>query len=599
MKTIALKDLQTTDGFLFEKQKMINDVTLISVYNRFKDTRFKAISRKNYRNVFNLPHIFWDSDLAKWLEAYAYNCHLFKNEELDKIANDTIDGIIASQAACGYFNSHFQRLPSFMRFTNRDKHELYCAGHLMEAAVALKIYRGDDRLLKAMDKYADYIIKRFTVKKNTSFITPGHPEIELALVKMHALTGDKKYLDLCTFFLDNRGYKKEKDVWYPVYAQSHAPVREQLTAEGHAVRALYLYTAMADIALINKDEGLLKAVKSLFNDISTKKMYITAGVGSRFCGESFSYPYHLPNDIAYAETCASIALAMFCQRLSLLEADSTYQDVLERAFYNGCLSGISRSGKGFYYVNPLELDVKDAEYTKKENLKRDTPDIERQEVFSCSCCPPNIARLIADFNEYAFTYDDDTLFVNQYLSQKTLKAFNGISVDMTSGFPYDGKVTIKISGNGKLALRIPAWAENAKIDLNGQNVKIETVKGYLFINVKDGDVINCDFPMKVVKVYANKKVHSDAGKIALCYGPLVLAAQSEEAQALEFASVGDINEAVVNVSDGKLQIKVPVTEYENDDLYFTKPKEKTTFLTFVPYFDWGNEWQKTNMRVWF
>lgn len=276
---------------------------------------------------------------------------------MKELADEAIADICANQRADGYFNSYFQVYEPENIFKKRTEHELYCAGHLIEAAVALHESGADDRLYMAMQKYADYIYERFYVKKDTAFYTCGHPEIELALVKLYLSTGKKKYLDLSDYFVEERGRHDEETYafTYPPYHQDHAPVREQKTAEGHAVRALYLYSAMADLAHIKGDASMAQACETLFRDITQKKMYITGGTGSTYHGEAFTFAYDLPNFYAYSETCSAIALAFFCARLAKLNNKAEYHAVFERVLYNNILAGESKDGKGFFYVNPLEM----------------------------------------------------------------------------------------------------------------------------------------------------------------------------------------------------------------------------------------------------
>ena len=358
MEFIGFDKVSLESGFLHEKQKLNREVTLDAVYNRFYETgRFDAFKCDWKEGMEKQPHYYWDSDVAKWMEAVAYILKKESNPELEAKVENLIDEIEKNQSPDGYFNIFFTVIEPDKRFFERTAHELYCAGHLFEAAVAYFECTGKDRFLKLMEKYADHIIRVFVEEKTAKFITPGHEEIELALVRMYSATKKKKYLDLAKFFIDNRGYAEAEKEYY---SQSHLPVREQKTAEGHAVRACYLYAAMADVAYETGDTELYEVCKTLFADIVNKKMYITGGIGSTRKGEAFTVPYDLKNDKAYAETCAAISLMFFAHRMMRFENDAKYADVIERVLYNGMISGLSLDGTSFFYENPLEIDLKNA-----------------------------------------------------------------------------------------------------------------------------------------------------------------------------------------------------------------------------------------------
>ena len=350
MNKVEFNNIKITGGFWKERQDLIRNVTAKAVYDRFYDTgRIDAFKFDKKSEI--KPHIFWDSDVAKWMEGVAYLIQEKSEPQLEAIVENLIDLIEKNQDDCGYFNIFFTVVEPQNRFVNRDCHELYCAGHLMEAAVAYYYATGKRKFLDLMCKYADYIEKRFKIDKDAEFVTPGHQEIELALVKMYEATGEKRYLELSKFFIDERGKRSEfKYDWCKEsYHQSHIPVREQKEAVGHAVRATYLYCAMADLALRYNDKDLQSACETIFEDIVNHKMYITGGIGSSRAGEAFTIPYDLPNLIAYTESCAAIGLILFCHRMLLLTNDVKYSHVIERALYNGFLSSFSLDGKSFFY----------------------------------------------------------------------------------------------------------------------------------------------------------------------------------------------------------------------------------------------------------
>ncbi len=513
MKNVDFSNVKITGGFWKEKQDLIRNVTVNAVYDRFYGTgRFDAF--KFDKNSPIKPHFFWDSDVAKWIEGVAYLTSEKREPQLEKIVDDLVDLIEKNQDECGYFNIFHTVVEPQNRFKIRDHHELYCAGHLMEAGIAYYRATGKRKLLDLMCKYADYIEKRFKIDKDTDFVTPGHEEIELALVKMYEETGKKRYIELSKFFIDERGQRLEglNDWANESYLQSHKPVREQFEAEGHAVRAAYLYCAMADLALRYNDEELKNACEKIFDDIANHKMYITGGIGSSSAGESFSIPYDLPNLIAYTESCAAIGLILFAHRMLLLTNDVKYSSVIERALYNGFLSSFSLDGKGFFYCNPLEiipnLHKRDACTTHKTLNMSVT---QRQEVFECSCCPPNIVRFVPSIGNYLYTYDQNAIYVHQFM--ESTAEINGVTIEQKTNYPLDGKIDIKVSGRDiKLYVRIPDFTDTYK-------GKIEN--GYAIFNVKNGETVALNFEMKPQLIEANPLVTFDSGKVAVMRGPIV------------------------------------------------------------------------------
>ncbi len=526
MQLIDFRKTDITDGFWLKKTDLVSEVSVFNVYKRFKETgRFDALSCKWKNGEPNEPHIFWDSDIAKWIESVAFILEKRENAQLQKYVDDAIDLIAENQEECGYFNSCYQ-VHDKPRWSDRTDHELYCAGHFVEAAVAYYRATGKRKLLDVMEKYLEYIKKVFMEDKSASFITPGHEEIELALIKLYELTDNKKYLDMCSFFIDNRG--NDTDVEYNgvahKYSQSHLPVRQQKTAEGHCVRACYLYTAMADLARHTGDEELLDSCKKIFDDIADRKMYITGGIGSAGRGEAFTIPYDLPDLTAYSESCAALSLAWFAQRMLLLENDSKYADVIERILYNNALSSISLDGKAFFYVNPLAIRT---HLLNRNTSQLDTrewlPQTERKEVFDCSCCPPNITRFIASVADFLYTYDENTLYVHQYMNSTTKT--DKFTVSQKTDYPNNGNIEIKAEGIGTVALRIPSWCNNYTVTVNGMKVTPELKNGYIYIK-NDSSVINLSFDMTPFIVYPSSKIRDCIGRVAVQRGPVVYCAES-------------------------------------------------------------------------
>ncbi|MBO5290752.1 MAG: glycoside hydrolase family 127 protein [Clostridia bacterium] len=599
MKSISYKNTVITDGFWKIKQDMIKDVTLESVYNRFKEThRFDALDCSWKEGDPDCPHVFWDSDIAKWLEGLAYILAHSENEKLEKIADESIEKIEKNRDENGYYNSHF--LVTGEKFTIRNEHELYCAGHLMEAAVAYYEATGKKLLLDIMCKYADYIEKAFVKEKTAKFVTPGHPEIELALVKMYEVTGEKRYLDLSKFFVDNHGDNDVDGLVYNgcriTYNQDECAVRDRETAEGHCVRALYLFCAMADIAYYYDDKELFAAAERCFENIVNKRMYITGATGSTCHGESFTIDYDLPNRDAYAETCASIALCMFANRMIKLNPDGKYGDAVERALYNGVLSGISMDGKSFFYENPLTIDPDFNNVNTCTDGGKRFPITQRKEVFDCSCCPPNVIRLIADIGDYMYSYNDDTVFVHQYINSETSQ--DGINIKQETKYPANGDVIITVNAKTQkqLAFRVPYWCKNFTVN---KAYKIE--KGYAYVDISGEEKIIISFDMTPKFIKANKRVHDDAGRVALMRGPVVYCLEGKDnGKDLECVRV-DINSSF-KLSDCEFILPALETvgyqEKESDMLYFEATDEYDRIpLKFIPYYAYANRGE-TELLVW-
>ena len=441
--------------------------------------------------------VFQDSDFSKWIEAVGYSLTQHPDPELERIADGAIDIVCAAQQDDGYLDTYYIINGKNHIFTNlKDHHELYCMGHLIEGAVAYYEATGKDKLLKAAARFADYAAAHFGAEEGKCKGYPGHEIAEMALVRLYDVTGETIYLELSKFFIDERGKRPyyfdkehpeevkrghEDDLRY-AYNQAHMPVREQDEAVGHSVRAVYLYSGMADIARMTGDESLYAACEKLWDSITKEKMYITGGIGGTHIGEAFSFPYDLPNDTAYAETCASIGLVFFARRMLEICPDAKYADVMELALYNGILSGMALDGKSFFYVNPLEVLP---EACHKDERKFHVKPV-RQKWFGCACCPPNLARLISSIGAYAFTEKEDTLFVHLYMGS-TLKKMVGereVQVRVDSQMPWDGEVAVTVEAKGTefvLAMRIPGWCEGAYTLEGAEQDEVSVKDGYLYV----------------------------------------------------------------------------------------------------------------------
>lgn len=514
--------VRLTDGFWKKKQDLDRDVTIPAVYDRFLESgRIDAFKCDWKPGMPDQPHFFWDSDVAKWMEAAAYVLSREDVPALREKVETLIDRIEANQGADGYFNIYFTVVAPDKRFTDRNLHELYCAGHLMEAACAWFDATGDDRFLRIMEKYADYIAGVFMTDHSAAFTTPGHEEIELALFKMYRTTGKRKFFELARFFLENRGQpgNTEKQIFDEAfYAQSHAPIRDQHEAMGHSVRAMYLYSGMADLAAETGDPALLTACRDLFEDTTNRKMYVTGGIGSTNIGEAFTIPYDLPNSRAYTETCASIGLMFFADRM--LRADparpSKYADVVELEMYNGALSGLSLDGEKFFYENPLEIYLTERHRITATHDREHWPITQRVKMFGCSCCPPNLNRVLASIGAYFYTCDEEkrTVYVNQFGSSRFEK--DGMTVTQTTDYPMSGQIVIE--ANVPTLVRVPGWCRAFTAD-----APYTMVNGYAAFAPGRFTV---DFDMKPELIGTNVGVVRNIGQAAMRRGPVIYCAEA-------------------------------------------------------------------------
>lgn len=606
--------------------------------------------------------IFQDSDLAKWLEAVGHSLGSHPDPELERIADEAIDLIGRAQQDDGYVNTYFTIKEPDKRWTNlTEAHELYCAGHLIEAAVAYYRGTGKRKLLDIACRFADYIDSVFGPEPGKLRGYCGHQEIELALVKLYDVTGEEKYLNLSRYFIDERGRKPNyfaeewerrgrTSIWsqgtVPTpnldYFQAGLPVREQTVATGHSVRAVYMYTAMADLARLTGDAGLREACERLWNNVTRKQMYITGGIGSTHHGEAFSFDYDLPNDTVYAETCASIGLIFFARRMLQLEAKGEYADVMERALYNNVLGSMSKDGKHFFYVNPLEVWPEASE----KNPGRHHVKPVRQKWFGCSCCPPNVARLLSSLDEYIYgsSPEKNRIDVHLYIgSESRFKLACGeVALAQQSRLPWDGRVAFQVSLPGgagaagansgpgaavqsdsarggataafTLALRVPGWFQNGRptLRVNGETAGYRVENGYALIERTwaDGDEAEWELPLETKLIAAHPQIRADAGKVALQRGPLVYCLEEADngAPLASLAVAADAKPTERYDADllgGCVVIELDGTKVDSsawpDDAVLPyapySPNAKPVRLTAVPYYLWGNR-EPGEMSVW-
>jgi len=616
-----LRGVEITDQFWGPRLTTNREVTLPHEYDLCKKTgRYDAWQWK--KGDDNPPHVFWDSDVAKWLEAGAYSLATNPDPVLEERIDTYVDMLENGQMADGYLNSHFSLVEPDKRWSNlASDHELYCAGHLMEAAVAYARATGKNKFLGIMCRYADYVDSVFGPEEGQKRGYPGHQEIELALVKMYHATGRKEYVKLAEFFLTERGrqsphyYDQENKVRggkvRPVksYAcqQAHKPVTEQTEAVGHAVRAAYMYAGMADVAAETGNEELLQACRRIWGNIVGKRMYVTGGIGANRFGEEFSSDYDLPNQDAYAETCAAIALVFFAHRMFHLEKDGKYTDSMERALYNGVMSGVSLDGKHFFYANRLAV---------KPDVTRGYPPF-RQEWFGCSCCPTNVVRLLASFGTYVYSHDNTGIWVNLYVAGNGTCEVNGVpvTVKQETAYPWGENVDITISVDTPvdfcLNLRIPQWCRDPAIKVNGEEVVLADVvsKGYAGIQRqwRNGDKVELVLPMPVEVIEAHPNVRHDSGKVALQRGPVVYCLEEVDngknleriflPVSAEFAIRHD-PDLLGDVTTIEAEALVRDTADWGDTLYRpANPTFSKQRIAAIPYYVWANR-ELGEMLVW-
>ena len=638
-RPVPVTAYQAGEGFLSQKQKLVRQVVLPYQYDILND-RLPGVEKshaiENLRQAARkmageqVPPesfygmVFQDSDVAKWMEAAAYALAAGPDQELEARLEETIDLLEQGQHEDGYLNSYFTVKAPGKEWTDlQEAHELYCAGHLMEAAVAYFEATGKDRFLKIMERNADCIYRHFTEVCPRGF--SGHPEVELALLKLYRATGNETYKELCAHFIDVRGQspnyfieERKTRGWHvwdqgdpngidTDYTQSTKPVREQQDAVGHAVRAVYLYTAMADLARESGDPTLKTACETLWKSITEKRMYVTGGIGSTVLGEAFTVDYDLPGDTAYAETCASIGLIFFARRMLELDPKGQYGDVMERALYNTVLAGMAQDGRRFFYVNPLEVvpGISGEAATQRHALPQ------RPQWYACACCPPNVARLLTSIGSYAYTAGENALFAHLYL-EGTVDSGLGWSLTCETGYPHGGEVRYTYHGPERettLALRIPGWSRRTSLQINGQEADLSalTKECYAYLNraFREGDQITLTLDMAPQWVTASAKVPALSNRAAVQRGPLVYCAEGVDnggqVLGLSFAREGALTQEPFDPE--LLGGVAPVTaqgwrQREPGALYaYGMAQLEPAQIRLVPYYAWGNR-GLTQMRVW-
>lgn len=637
---LSIKDVAIGKGFWSDRQRLVSESVIPYQWKALNDEIPGAVPSHAIENLRIAAGLsagefrgfkFQDSDVAKWIEAASYSMVSRPDPELARLLDEVIDLVGAAQEPDGYIQSYYSTTSPGKRWTDLEwGHELYCGGHLIEAAVAHHAVTGSRRLLNIMLRYVDCVGRAFGREEGKRRGYDGHPEIELALFRLYRATRDERHRRLAEYFVDERGrapcyFDAERDAngtgkrerhFELDYFQAHAPVREQRSAEGHAVRGAYLYAAMADYAAISGDAALREALRAIWESATERRMYVTGALGSQGTGERNTIDYDLPSDAAYAETCASIGLAFWAWRMLFVDPDSRYADVLERALYNGALAGMSADGTRFFYVNPLE--VSPARARARKDL--DHVKTQRVEWFGCACCPPNVARLVGSIGAYAYAYDESSIWVHNYVAGEASfpSRGGGTRLSVETEYPWEGSVRATVeSGGGRraLRLRVPSWSPSFSARLNGGRIGSPRIeKGYLVVDRewRPGDTIELELDMGVRFLYARPEVAEVAGMACAQRGPLVLCAEEadngpglqglalESSAPVEVERRGLACEAGMTVESLRVSVggRRMISSPPGSPLYRTeRPRYEDCRIALIPYFQWANRGEG-EMRVW-
>ncbi len=653
--SLQLKSLTITDPFWSHYRELVrtemipyqwnvlNDNANITIEKERNDNSIpseKSHAIENFKIAAGLKQgnhygwVFQDSDVYKWLESVAYSLSIHADTELQELADGVIDLIALAQEEDGYLNTYFSIEEPERRFKKlAESHELYCAGHFIEAAVAYYESTHNEKAITIACRLADCIDVHFGKEEHQIQGYDGHEEIELALTKLYSLTGEQRYLELSRYFLYERGTdttffarQQAADNGHKAviegmnhrpleYYQAHQPILEQQTAEGHAVRLVYMCTAMADVALLAGDNAMLEACRRLWKNIINKRMYITGGIGSTVDGEAFTLDYDLPNDTMYCETCASIGLIFFAFNMLKNEARSEYADVLERALYNTAIGGMALDGKHFFYVNPLEVHPESSRHDPGKSHVKFT----RPEWFGCACCPPNLARLLTSLHKYIYTVQADTnmIYTHLFMTHTTELEINDhpVQLEQITNLPWEGDVSIvtqmKQSTSFTLAIRLPYWAEHYSLLLNGNPIDTDPINGYIHIDRiwRSNDKLELKLPMEIKEYTAHPLVRADTGKVAIGRGPFMYCAEEvDNGEHLHLVQLTqdqtyeyEFDEQLLGgVGTIKVEARKRNIEPEWEDVLYASKAPQTytsTALRLIPYYCWANR-QIGEMRVW-
>ncbi|MCX7795074.1 MAG: glycoside hydrolase family 127 protein [bacterium] len=597
LKPISLKSVKLTDNFWSKRIETMGEVTLPLQYEIIEETgrinNFRIASGKMKGDFVGF--FFNDSDVYKWIEAVSFYLAINKDEKLEKLVDDVIEEIRLAQDEDGYIDTYFTFERKQDRWTNlKDMHELYCAGHLIQGAIAHHRATGKTNFLNVAIKLADYLNRLFGPGRREG--TCGHPEIEMALVELYRETSDKKYLNLAKFFIDERG---KGIIGGSSYHIDHKPFRELDEVVGHAVRALYLNCGATDLYMETGEKALLDALERLWDNLVTKKMYVTGGAGARKEGEAFGDNYELPNETAYAETCASIANLMWNYRMLLALGEGRFADIVELCLYNGILSGISLDGKEYFYVNPLA----------------DRGNHRRQRWFACACCPPNIARTITSIPGYMYSTSNEGVWVHLYASSVVEVDVNGsrVKIEESTNYPWDGLIEFKILGNArfKLFLRKPDWAKEYSVTVSGEKIQPVLENGYIVIDREwhNEDTVKLELSMKPEFLESHPSVKANIGRIAIRRGPIIYCLEAVDnpwgdVWDLEISKDVELEEEYRDILGGVVIVKGKgyLNSPNNWSKLYLPIKEASSIkrevdFIAIPYYAWANR-ESGPMEVW-
>ena len=611
LRPLPLDAVNLADGFWEPRRRINREVTLPSQCRHLEETgrldNFRRASGKTggeYQGIY-----FNDSDVYKWLEAASWALAEHTDPGLQRMVDAAITEVEDAQRPDGYLNTYFTFERAAERWTNFDLHEMYCAGHLFQAAVAHFRATGSRRLLDVATRFADHICDTFGPEEGKRQAVDGHEEVEMALVELFRVTGEKRYLEGARYFVDARGHGMLGSPYGqhdPSYSQDHEPLRDQSEVVGHAVRAMYFYSGAADVYAETGEPALVEALERLWANTTTRRMYVSGGLGSRYEGEAFGKDFELPNERAYTETCAAIGSVMWNWRMLGLEAEAKYADLIEHTLYNAVLPGVSLDGQHYFYQNPLADDGSHR----------------RQPWFGCACCPPNVARLLASLPGYFYGASEDAVWVHLYAEGAATVELDGertIRLRQRTRYPWDGGVEIDVEAEGAFTvmLRIPAWCEEgAAFEVNGESVDAGITPGsYAKIRRawRPGDTINMALPMPVRCVECHPYVAENAGRVALMRGPLLYCVEQPDNHDVDLRDLvlestkptarfePDLLGGVV-VLQAEARSVAPDAGWE-DRLYRTvhqgggNVRTEAREITAIPYYSWASR-ESGAMRVW-
>jgi DUF1680 family protein len=624
LHTLPFGTVQFTAGFWARGQQINRTVSIAHGYTMLE----KAGNFRNLRIAAGLEtgaftgRNFYDEDVYKWLEALGWELANAPDAALQAMADEAINLIAAAQMADGYLNSYYQVAEPEAKWSDMDHgHELFCVGHLIQAALAFARALHDERLLKVVLRFVDHIYARFGPGQSDA--TDGHPGIEMALVELYRYTGDPRHLELAELFIDRRGRNRMRGHagYGAEYHQDHVPVRMADEVTGHAVRQLYLAAGATDLYMETGDVALLEAMHRLWQDMTTRKIYLTGGVGSRFDGEGFGAPYELPGDTCYCETCAAIGSLLWNWRLLLITGESRYADLFERTLYNAVLASPGLAGNCFLYANPLH--VRDGRYVRASTDVMSGAEEKRPAWHYVACCPPNVMRLWASLGHYLATTAASGVQIHQYANARIAAQVDGrpVVLDMTTDYPWDGRIALRVTETPNapwaLALRHPAWCSTAALRVNGAAVDIAPdERGYWLLHRawQPGDTVELDLTMSPRRVEPNPRIDALRGCAALERGPLVYCfEQHDQPDGIAFADLRldastDLQvQAAPALLGGIVCIQASgrvlgMAQWQNTLYRPIDGASPTTaaqrvMLTAIPYYAWGNRGM-ASMRVW-